>query len=975
MLKEKSLMSASVHSVSSPRHHTIRKYALALLAATLLATLLWGFTQRADAAVYYAAGAKLGRINNDGTGANNSFIVTSPSQVAGVAVTEEFIYWTNNEQAGTVSRAKMDGSGKETLITGATYPQALTVAGEYIYWTNAGTVNTIGRAKLDGSEVNQSLITGAHTPGGIAVHGEYIYWTNSEANTIGRAKLDGSEVNQSFITGLNKPIGVAVDAEHIYWANFGGGIGETIGRANLDGTGKNQNFITGAEAPRSVAVDAEHVYWGNFSFGIGTTYGRAAINGSNPKEEFITVGSGQPFGIAADARRGASATVVCEPGLVGQSGSCTATVTDTESGTPVTPTGTITFSSTDTGGTFEGDGTCALAPGGTAAEATCSLAYTPSEVGSQTITTSFLGNPTLDGVRATTALTVAAPPTTTTVACTPNPVFVESETSCLATVVGPVGATAPTGEVTFSTTGTGTFEGGETCTLAPTQGEEAACSLTYKTTEETGVETITAEYGGDPTSGSSSGETELTVASVPTATATTVACTPKPVILGGEASCLATVTGLPGSAGPPSGEVTFDSTGSGTFGSGGACTLNPGTGAEESSCSVTYKPAQIGTGKETITAEFGGGPGADPSSGTTELSVAASPTKTTLTCSPNPVFPDIEVSCATTVVDISASPTVPTGEVTFITDKSGTLLDGPSCTLAAEGADRAGCLMHYITPNFGQHLITAKYGGSSTQAASTGSVSLEVLQVHKTTSTLTCDTDTPVLATVPVICTVTVFDKGFPPSPPTGVVTFASEGGGAFAPPTCTPAPLGKESSTCTTSFTAAVQGLAGINSTFEGPPGFETTKASTGLKVGAAPVVKSTPTCAPGFTPSGDPPVCKEPPRPVTTQPAAPKPFSRGRATINRKNGTAALPVYLPGPGKVVVSGAGLVKVTKTVTTAGNLKITVKATGGARKTLGRKGHVSLKVKVTYTPSSGGKPSTTMVPVRLVLAAKKKGSH
>jgi virginiamycin B lyase len=988
-------MSADAHSAPLPRDRRVAKYALVLLAVTLLASLLWGFAQRADASIYYANSSRLGRVNLDGTGANGSFI-TGLSSVAGVALNEDYVYWSSNISGagnGKISRAHLDGSDPEVLITGATNPQAIAIDGTYIYWGNAGSVNTIGRAKLDGTEVNQSFITGANVPNGIAVDAAHIYWTNNGGNTIGRANIDGTGAVQNFITGANGPLGVAVDAEHIYWANFGGAGGTTIGRANLDGTGKNQNFITGAEAPRSVAVDGTHIYWSNFGFGGGTTYGRANIDGTGANDEFIK-GASAPFGIATNALRGSTTTVACEPGLVGRAKTCTATVTDTEGGVPAQPTGTVAFSTTGTGA-FEAGGTCTLAAGAGAGESTCTATYTPAELGTgkETITAKFAGDPTAASSSGTTELTVAMPvlPTATTVACTPNPVFVNSVVSCTATVTDTESGTPeqPTGTVAFSTTGTGAFEGDGTCTLAGSTAAESTCTLTYTPAEVgTGKETITANFAGGPTADPSSGTMELTIAAATSTTATTVSCTPNPVYLDGEASCTATVTGISGAPAVPSGTVTFSTTGTGAFAGGGTCTLAPTVG-ESAACSVAYTPAEVGTGKETITADYGGSPSSDPSSGTMELTIAVPPTATTVACTPNQVYANVEASCAATVTDTSGAPTAPTGQVTFkaIVEpgfEEGTFPDGTTCTLVAQGATSASCQVRYVSNLFGTRPIEAKYGGSSSHQASVGHGSLEILRVHKTKSTLACATESPVVG-APDACTFTVIDSESGTSTPfagshtaaispaatapTGTVTFASDSGGAFDPATCTVAPVDAESASCTATFTATAKGIIGISASFDGAPAYQPTSATAALKVGAAPAGPQSLTCAPGFAPTGDPPVCRQSAKPVQTEAPKPKAFSRSRPTLDRTKGTATLPLYLPGPGRVLIRGAGIAKVTHTVTAAGPLRVLVRAAGSARRTLRREGHVALHVQVIYTPT-GGKARTMKVPVRLVLAGK-----
>ena len=85
----------------------------------------------------------------------------------------------------------------------------------------------------------------------------------------------------------------------------------------------------------------------------------------------------------------------CSPGTVpfGQSTTCTATVTDTAA-TPSTPGGSVSFASDTSGGTFSSQGSCTLTPTGTGGQSSCSMGYTPGQVGSGThrITASYGGD-------------------------------------------------------------------------------------------------------------------------------------------------------------------------------------------------------------------------------------------------------------------------------------------------------------------------------------------------------------------------------------------------------------------------------------------------------------------------------------------------------------------------------------------------------------------------------------------------------
>lgn len=100
-------------------------------------------------------------------------------------------------------------------------------------------------------------------------------------------------------------------------------------------------------------------------------------------------------------------------------------------------------------------------------------------------------------------------PTGTSVVC--NYEFATSENTCVASV-GDGGAPpsiAPTGTVTFTTTGGG-FSSGTTCALAPTPSSPsvASCSLVYFTASS-GLPSITATYGGDEHHAAGSGKTQF----------------------------------------------------------------------------------------------------------------------------------------------------------------------------------------------------------------------------------------------------------------------------------------------------------------------------------------------------------------------------------------------------------------------------------------------------------------------------------
>ena len=87
-------------------------------------------------------------------------------------------------------------------------------------------------------------------------------------------------------------------------------------------------------------------------------------------------------------------------------------------------------------------------------------------------------------------------------------------------------------------------------------------------------------------------------------------------------------------------------------------------------------------------------------------------------------------------------------------------------------------------------------------------------------------------------------------------------------------------------------------------------------------------------------------------------KKFTLGKPKLNKKKGTATLPVKVPGPGSLVLAGKGLKKATEQVAEVfvygPEVKMPVKPKRKTKKTLNKKHKVKVKVKVTYTPNGGG---------------------
>ncbi|MGB5619636.1 MAG: DUF4347 domain-containing protein, partial [Desulfobacterales bacterium] len=208
---------------------------------------------------------ELRRIELDGT-LNQSLAdqsdVTAATGPRSVAVDDVngHVYWTNNT-SGAIWRAKLDGSGAATVLTGLASPMGIAVdpSGEKIYWFDTA-ANELWRADFDGSNAAALITAGISTPKALAIDatGGKIYWTNNGSGPglgeIKRADLDGSNI-ETVTSGLFDPFGIALDTVRgkVYWAEPGL---DEIHRADMAAGVGSETVVVGLGEPRAVAVDA-----------------------------------------------------------------------------------------------------------------------------------------------------------------------------------------------------------------------------------------------------------------------------------------------------------------------------------------------------------------------------------------------------------------------------------------------------------------------------------------------------------------------------------------------------------------------------------------------------------------------------------------------------------------------------------------------------------------------------------------------
>jgi hypothetical protein len=101
---------------------------------------------------------------------------------------------------------------------------------------------------------------------------------------------------------------------------------------------------------------------------------------------------------------------------------------------------------------------------------------------------------------------------------------------------------------------------------------------------------------------------------------------------------------------------------------------------------------------------------------------------------------------------------------------------------------------------------------------------------------------------------------------------------------------------------------------------------------------------------------------------------FTIGTAALNKKKGTARLPVTVPEAGTLDVSGNGVkarFTAASTPVAAGTTIVVIKAKGKTQKKLSSRGKAKVKLSITYTPT-GVSPNTQQTKIKLKKKRKKK---
>ena len=291
----------------------------------------------------------------------------------------------------------------------------------------------------------------------------------------------------------------------------------------------------------------------------------------------------------------------------------TATLADTFS-TPLTPTGTISWSDGNLGGTFNPN-TCTISSG------KCAVTYTSpaNYAGSISVNAHYNSDWPFSKSDGTFTLVTSLLPNTSTIV-SPNPAkaTLGSSIPFTATVTTVNSQTIPAGTVTWSDGDAGGSFNPASCTLS-----SGSCAVSYSPSAHTpNLVTVTATFAPNADYSGSAGASGLTIT---TKHDTTTTLTPNPVTLAQGSKVQLTATLADSSiASVVTGYVSWsDGNAGGTFDQA-SCTLS------SNACSVFYTAPTGSTNAVTITATYGGDDLHSISSGTLTSTVIVLPSSLSL---------------------------------------------------------------------------------------------------------------------------------------------------------------------------------------------------------------------------------------------------------------------------------------------------------------------------------------------------------
>jgi hypothetical protein len=205
----------------------------------------------------------------DGGGNGNStgieVLATGQSGAFGIALDDDYIYFTTSVPSGSVLRCPKSGCGTtpEVLASGQTNPYGVAVDGAGVYWTSPG--DSTMRVLPKGNHGPGTALRDGGNPTALTVRTGVLYWLNTTdpngAGSVNSCSVAGCPAGYWHIF-LPQPEGLAVDEPDIYWT--AGGVAGYVA-TNHPQVEYNQPAFLVANGPamafpHAIAADQTNLY-------------------------------------------------------------------------------------------------------------------------------------------------------------------------------------------------------------------------------------------------------------------------------------------------------------------------------------------------------------------------------------------------------------------------------------------------------------------------------------------------------------------------------------------------------------------------------------------------------------------------------------------------------------------------------------------------------------------------------------------
>lgn len=220
-----------------------------------------------------------------------------------IAVDSTRVYWTNDNDAGSIVSVPLNGGAPVTLATDQSGAFAIALGASRVYWSDSrGDAGAVVSAALDGS-ARITIASDQQLPESIALHAGRLYWADvNPGGAILSQSLDGGLADAQSTPELH-PYGIALSATHLYWTQYFNGdvMRVPLDGGTLDGGARESGtlfaFDSGIDAssngPQFIVLGATRAYWTNNVRGLVMS---VSLDGGDPV--VVAKNRKRPYGIA-----------------------------------------------------------------------------------------------------------------------------------------------------------------------------------------------------------------------------------------------------------------------------------------------------------------------------------------------------------------------------------------------------------------------------------------------------------------------------------------------------------------------------------------------------------------------------------------------------------------------------------------------------------------------------------------------------